>query len=39
MARATKVQPFLMFEGGAKEAMRFHMSLDRYGASWQLNLS
>jgi predicted 3-demethylubiquinone-9 3-methyltransferase (glyoxalase superfamily) len=39
MASAMKVQSFLMFEGRAEDAMRFYVSLDRYGVSWQLNLS
>jgi predicted 3-demethylubiquinone-9 3-methyltransferase (glyoxalase superfamily) len=39
MASVTKVQSFPMFEGRVEEAMRFYVSLDRYGVSWQLNLS
>jgi predicted 3-demethylubiquinone-9 3-methyltransferase (glyoxalase superfamily) len=39
MASATKVQPFLVFKGKAEEAMRCYVSLDRFGASLQLNLT
>lgn len=39
MASVTKVQSFLMLEGGGEAAMRFYVSPDRYGVSWQLNLS
>jgi predicted 3-demethylubiquinone-9 3-methyltransferase (glyoxalase superfamily) len=39
MASVTKVQSFLMFEGRAEPGMRYYVSLDRYGVSWQLNLS